>query len=327
MSEERLRQFFIKDQGGYRVKREVRGMVLFALHDVIKDPPFSQLDLISCRNLLIYLNEHAQKRALDTFHFGLRAEGVLFLGASESVADGARLFTPLDKKHRLYIRRTALSGTLPMLSRPPSLGLEITPPSTDPSPLAKTHVSAEARSHHAPYPRWTNPEASLAALHLKLIESMAPPSVVVDREHNVIHLSERAGRYLRFGGGKSTLNLLDVVHPKVRVELRTALYRAGQIAGLVEIRIWRWRSTVHRVHSGQRGYRTSVWRFGSWAGHFESDQRGSWGFFDCRKRGSCKGSNLHSRVAIVSCHGCQGRGKRLPVCVSAPVISILCAYL
>ena len=234
VSEERLREFFIKDPGGYRVRREVREMVLFALHDLIRDSPFSQLDLISCRNLLIYLNENAQKRALDTFHFGLRTEGLLFLGWSESVDEGTRLFTPLDKKHRLYIRRTALSGAL---SQPPSLPLVRTPRDTDPVHLAKTHVGTEARSLQAPYPAGTGPETSLVALHLKLIESMAPPSVVVDREHNVIHLSKRAGRYLRFGGGKSTLNLLDVVYPpKLRVELRTALYRAGQTAGVVEIR-------------------------------------------------------------------------------------------
>jgi two-component system, chemotaxis family, CheB/CheR fusion protein len=224
---------FLSRIGGYRVTREVREMVLFALHDLIRDSPFSQLDLISCRNLLIYLNENAQKRALDTFHFGLRADGLLFLGWSESVEEGPRLFTPLNKKHRLYIRRMALSGTL---SQPPSLGLGISPRGTDPVPLAKTYVSPEARSLQALYPTWTGPETSLGALHLKLIERMAPPSVVVDREHNVIHLSERGGRYLRFGGGKSTLNLLDLIDPKLRVELRTALYRAGQAAGLVETR-------------------------------------------------------------------------------------------
>jgi two-component system, chemotaxis family, CheB/CheR fusion protein len=236
VSEERLREFFIKDQGGYRVRRQVREMVLFALHDLIRDSPFSQLDLISCRNLLIYLNENAQKRALDTFHFGLRAEGLLFLGWSESVQEGTRLFFPVDKKHRLYMRRTALRGMLSMLSQPPSLALETNPHSPDPAPLAKTYVSAEARSLQPLYPTRTGPETSLGALHLKLIETMAPPSVVVDREHNVLHLSERAGRYLRFGGGKSTLNLPDVVHPKLRFELRTALYRAEQTAGLVKTR-------------------------------------------------------------------------------------------
>ena len=236
VSEERLRGFFLKDHGGYRVRREVREVVLFALHDLIRDSPFSRLDLISCRNLLIYLNGNAQKVALDTFHFGLRTEGLLFLGLSESVDEGTRLFAPLDKKHRLYIRRTAFSGTLSVPSQSASLALESTPRGTDPALLAKTHFSAGARSLQAPDTSGAGPETSLATLHLKLIESIAPPSVVVDSEHNVIHLSERAGRYLRFGGGKSTLNLLGVVHPMLRVELRRALYGAGQTSDLVEIR-------------------------------------------------------------------------------------------
>ena len=211
LSEERLRSFFIKDHGGYRVKREVREVVLFALHDLIRDSPFSRLDLITCRNLLIYLNAKAQGSALDIFHFGLRAEGMLFLGLSESVDEGTRLFAPLDKKHRLYIRRAASSAARAVPSQPTSLALESSLRGTDPGPLAKTHFGVEARSLPTLDPAWAGPETSLGALHLKLIESIAPPSVVVDSEYKVIHLSERAGRYLRFGGGKSTLNLVDVV--------------------------------------------------------------------------------------------------------------------
>jgi two-component system, chemotaxis family, CheB/CheR fusion protein len=113
LSEERLRGFFSKDQGGYRVRRELREVVLFAPHDLLRDSPFSRLDLISCRNLFIYLNGHAQKRALDTFHFGLRPNGLLFLGSSESVDEGTRLFTALNKKHRLYIRQTTSNAPFP----------------------------------------------------------------------------------------------------------------------------------------------------------------------------------------------------------------------
>ena len=236
VSEERLREFFIKDHGGYRVRREVREMVLFAFHDLTTDAPFSQLDLISCRNLLIYLNENAQKRAMDIFHFGLRTEGLLFLGLSESVGEGTRLFAPLKKKHRLYIRRTVLSGALSVLSGPPSHVLGIIPRSIDPVPLAKPHVSAGLRSPQTPDATSAERETSLGALHLKLIESISPPSLVVDSDYNVIHLSERAGRYLQFSGGKSTLNLLAVVHPILRIKLRTALYSARQSAGLVKIR-------------------------------------------------------------------------------------------
>lgn len=106
VSKERLRRFFTRVHGGYRVKREVREIVLFALHDLLKDSPFSRLGLITCRNLLIYLNRDAQERALDIFHFAMQPEGVLFLGSSESVDDASPLFVVTDKKHRLYARRT-----------------------------------------------------------------------------------------------------------------------------------------------------------------------------------------------------------------------------
>ncbi len=173
---------------------------------------------------------------MDIFHFGLRTEGLLFLGLSESVGEGTRLFAPLEKKHRLYFRRTALSGALSVLSGSPSHFLGITPRSIDPIALEKPHVSAGLRSPQTPDATPTERETSLGALHLKLIESISPPSLVVDSDYNVIHLSERAGRYLQFSGGKSTLNLLAVVHPILRIKLRTALYSARQSAGLVKIR-------------------------------------------------------------------------------------------
>ena len=105
VTDERLRRFFIKEPSGYRVRHELREMVLFASHDLLKDAPFSRMDLISCRNLLIYLNRDAQKRALEIFNFALKPGGLLFLGASETVEEGGALFTLLDKKHRIYRHR------------------------------------------------------------------------------------------------------------------------------------------------------------------------------------------------------------------------------
>ena len=232
VSEERLRGFFSEDHGGYRVKRELRDVVLFAPHDLLRDSPFSRLDLISCRNLLIYLNGNAQKRALDTFHFGLRRNGLLFLGPSESVDEGTRLFTPLNKKHRLYIRQTISSAAHP---GPPLPGFEITDRGIEPD-STKKHVSPLTRPLQPSGPPAARQEISTGALHLKLIESMAAPSVLVDGEHNVIHLSERAGRYLQFGGGEPTLNLLRLVRPMLRMELRRALYNASQTSDMVEVR-------------------------------------------------------------------------------------------
>ncbi len=116
VSTERLHRFFTRERDGYRVNREVRGIVLFALHDLLKDSPFSRLDMVTCRNLLIYLNRDAQARALDIFHFALRPEGTLFLGSPESVDDGSPLFAEVDHKRRIYVRCTGARTGLPMLA-------------------------------------------------------------------------------------------------------------------------------------------------------------------------------------------------------------------
>jgi two-component system CheB/CheR fusion protein len=121
VSPERLSRFFVKEHHGYRVRRELREILLFAVHDLLKDSPFSRLDLLSCRNLLIYLNRAAQKRAFDIFHFALRREGRLFLGTSESADDCTQLFQAVDKKQRLYIKRSSTRTSLPILSGPSTL--------------------------------------------------------------------------------------------------------------------------------------------------------------------------------------------------------------
>jgi two-component system CheB/CheR fusion protein len=101
----RLRRFFVKEPKGYRVQKSIREMVMFAPHNLIKDPPFSRVDLVTCRNLLIYLSRDAQKRALEIFHFAMRPHARLFLGTSESVDDSSELFSVLDKKYRIYAHR------------------------------------------------------------------------------------------------------------------------------------------------------------------------------------------------------------------------------
>ena len=114
VSEERVKKFFTKEHGGYRVRRELREMVLFAAHDLLKDAPFSRMDLISCRNLLIYLNRPAQKRVFDTLHFALKPGGLLFLGTSENIDDGTPLFRVIDKKNRIYAQQPTNRVGLPV---------------------------------------------------------------------------------------------------------------------------------------------------------------------------------------------------------------------
>lgn len=112
VSPERLRRFFVKEEGGYRVVKSLREMVVFARQNLMADPPFSRMDLISCRNLLIYLEPSSQKKALPTFHYALKPAGVLFLGASESIGGFSHLFEPVDKKHKIYSRKVAITPAL-----------------------------------------------------------------------------------------------------------------------------------------------------------------------------------------------------------------------
>jgi two-component system CheB/CheR fusion protein len=205
ISAERLRRFFTKEGSSYRVKKQLREMVLFATHNVLRDPPFSRLDLVSCRNVLIYINKETQEKVLKIFHFALKADGFLFLGNSESTEGADPVFTPVNKKQRIYSRHN-LGVYLP--SAPPLM------------PLAgKWQVKLPGISD-----RDRNRRVSFGELHYKLVEQYAPPSVLVNEDFDIVHLSESAGKYLHFSGGEPTSNLLKVVYADLLPDLRAALF-------------------------------------------------------------------------------------------------------
>lgn len=207
VSHERLRRFFTEEQGRYRVKKEIRDIVLFAPHNLLRDPPFSRLDLVTCRNLLIYLEREVQERVLELFHFVLYPNGKLMLGASESADGMPGLFTVIDKKHRIYNRRT-VTRMAPMLPAMPLAGQD----------RPRQQVSSSSS------PQVT----SFTELHQRLVESYGPPSVIIDDSYAIVHLSGQVARFLQFSPGEPSYNLLKVVHPDLRLELRTALFRAAQ---------------------------------------------------------------------------------------------------
>lgn len=200
ISEARLARFFTQEERGFRIRRELRETVLFAHHNVIKDPPFSHIDLISCRNVLIYLTRSIQERVIDTFHFALRPEGFLFLGTSETPAAGA--FAVADARAHLYQARAVRTRTL--TSQPES-----------PNRASATPVAPLRSSGIVP-----------AELHQRLLEAYAPPSIVVKEDHQIIHVSERGGRYLRVAGGEPTRDLLRLLRPGLQADVRSALYDA-----------------------------------------------------------------------------------------------------
>jgi two-component system CheB/CheR fusion protein len=220
VSPERLRRFFIRETNGYRVRRELREMVLFAHHNLIKDPPFSHLDLISCRNLLIYLNRAAQERSMQVFHFALNRGGFLFLGTSESVDGSTDMFLVVDKEAHVYQSRAT--------------------PARPPLPLTDQTVAVRVTELRRKDERFQETRAierlSYADLHQRLVEQYMPPSVVVNEEYDIVHLSERAGRYMQVAGGEPSHSLLKLVRPEIRIDLRTALYQAVQNRASVEAR-------------------------------------------------------------------------------------------
>jgi two-component system CheB/CheR fusion protein len=203
ISPERLRQFFTKEGDHYQVRKAIREMVLFASHNLLSDPPFSKLDLVSCRNLLIYLNREMQERVLETLHFAIRPDGYLFLGSSESAESVPSLFLPIDKKRHIYRRRTLVGQLSPNL-----LGRN--------------------REPRIPPIEFRRPEASTSAgeLHHEVVEQLAQPSVLINEEFDIVHLSSHAGRYMQVAGGEPARNLLKLVDPALQLDLRTALYEA-----------------------------------------------------------------------------------------------------
>ena len=212
----RLRQFFKREDERYRIRKTLRDRILFASHNLLRDPPFSRLDLISCRNLLIYLNRDVQARVLQTFHFALKPGGYLLLGNSESADSVADYFIPVDKKNRIYRARD--NGRQMHHQNPSSALYGVRLP----------EVSRPRQVEKRP--------ATYAELHQRALALSAPPSVVVDHEGNLVHVSEPAARYMRVVGGEPTRSLLALVLPELRMELRSAMYQASQNAGSVECR-------------------------------------------------------------------------------------------
>ncbi|SPO55631.1 Signal transduction histidine kinase with CheB and CheR activity [Pseudomonas sp. JV551A1] len=211
----RLRQFFLKEDQHYRVRKEVREKVLFARHNLLSDPPFSQIDLIVCRNLLIYLDREVQRDILQMFHFALRPGGYLFLGSSESADMANELFTPVDKRNRIF-RALDASNTGRSSGHKPGRQLPGTSAVNMPQ---ETLATAKAKPGRKP---------SFADLHHRALARRMPPSLIVDIDGNILHMSEGVGRFLQLAGGEPSRNLLNLVLPPLRLALRSTLFQARQ---------------------------------------------------------------------------------------------------
>jgi two-component system CheB/CheR fusion protein len=206
LSPERLERFFIQEEHGYRVGREIREMVTFATQNIIMDPPFTKLDILICRNLLIYLTPELQQKLLPLFHYSLNPGGVLFLGSAESVSSFTELFAPLNIKSRLFRRRESLLQSNPIAF----------PPAFIP---ALAGVPREVSI--------LKPAANLQLLADQLLlQHFSPPAVLVNDKGDILYISGRTGKYLEPAAGKANWNIFAMAREGLRFELGSAFQKA-----------------------------------------------------------------------------------------------------
>ncbi|MFA5181567.1 MAG: chemotaxis protein CheB [Syntrophales bacterium] len=216
VSPERLARFFSQNQEGgvYRITKGTRDLLVFSKQDVIKDPPFSKLDLISCRNLMIYMSGDLQKKLIPMFHYALNPGGVLFLGTSETVGEFIDLFAPVDRKWKLYQRkedprgvyRRTLGGFVPPLTKEEDRSA--------PKPATAGHREASKI-----------PVRELA--EQALLHEYTPASVVVNEGGDILYIHGRTGRYLEPAPGDAGMNIAKMVREGLRRELVTALHKSA----------------------------------------------------------------------------------------------------
>ena len=201
-----IEKYFIQDNGSYRVIKSIRERIVFAKQDIINDPPFSRLDLIACRNLLIYFQASLQSRVLKMFHYVLKSGGVLFLGKSESVAQCANLFQPIAKKWRIF-RREGITHKIATPYQEKNLpgsefGRSLLNQNT------KVELSLREIVNHA------------------ITNFFGPPAVLINNRLELIYVRGDASKYFQIGEGSTGLSVLDLVRPELRSVLRTSIHRA-----------------------------------------------------------------------------------------------------
>jgi len=205
---QRLKNFFIKEEDGYRIKKEIREMVVFAVQNVIKDPPFTKLDFLSCRNLMIYLSPELQDRLITTFHYALKPDGVLVLSPSESIGNHTAFFAAINHKWKCYRASHSMMSARAMMVLKPSPYEEI------------RHFKSEELATIKKAPNFAELTNRL------LVRFFAPASVVTDMAGDILYVHGETGKYLRPAPGTATLNVIDMAREGLDLELRSAIYIA-----------------------------------------------------------------------------------------------------
>ncbi len=208
VSPERLSRFFIKNSDSYNVNKEIREMVVFAPQNVISDPPFLRIDLISCRNLMIYLTPDVQKKLLLILHYSLNQDGFLFLGSSETVGDFTDLYSPADKKWKLFKRKGERTPLLPATG----------------AILAATRIEIPQAEMPGRGEIKTRPANIGEQIEKMLLNTYAPPSVIVNENGDILYIHGRTGKYLEPAPGRPSLNVREMARQGIRTELNIALH-------------------------------------------------------------------------------------------------------
>lgn len=208
VSPERLQRFFVQVEGGYQIAKFVRELCVFAKQNLCSDPPFSKLDLISCRNVLIYFSAALQKKILPIFHYGLKPTGFLMLGTSETTGEASQLFSQVDKKHKIYSRKLIPGRlTLDLVTKNyPSQ----TPQETDPTIDGDT---------------WNDLDLQKEADQI-ILEGYTPAGIVIDSDLEILYFRGQTSSYLDPSPGRASLNLLKMAKEGLKLELRSAIHQA-----------------------------------------------------------------------------------------------------
>jgi two-component system CheB/CheR fusion protein len=206
VSPERMKRFFVTRDNTCNIKKEIREMVVFAPQDIIKDPPFSRMDLICCRNLLIYLDNDVQSRLLPLFNYALKPDGILFLGTSETIGESTDLFTVLDKKWKIYQRRDVIM---------------------DVERLKYPAVFAPSSAKPTGEPAQGVTETKIPALAEKIfLDDYAPTFAVIDEKYRLVYVRGRTGKYLEIASGQPSLGIMEMAREGLRAELASTIYQA-----------------------------------------------------------------------------------------------------
>ncbi|HKS83201.1 MAG TPA: chemotaxis protein CheB [Candidatus Acidoferrales bacterium] len=211
VSPERLRRFFSKIEGGYRISKNIRDMCIFAQHNILNDPPFSQMDLICCRNLLIYLEPVLQTKVISLFHYATRPGGYLVLGTSEGVGTATGLFSTEDRSHKIFLKKTTAGRQPVSFSRA--------------QPGDRLEFGAMRVPSKPPESSWNYLEAQ-KEFDRRLLSQYSPATVFINEDLEIIHTRGSVNRYLKLSPGRASLSILKMAREGLLLDLRNAIGKA-----------------------------------------------------------------------------------------------------